>query len=71
MRKLDSNNPKNEQLIKDGESSYIYLTKDRNKAAVFTWQKVPPRYNITRIECPLSYLSNNVIKSPWIQVIKN
>jgi len=65
IRKIGNTDEATEFCRKNDHSSYMYLTKDRNKAAVFTWKECPARIDVRRMECPLSMLSQHISSSHW------
>jgi len=65
IRKPDSKDINTKGFIKNRTQSFLYLTKDRNAAAVFSWKECPVGMSTVRIECPLSLLNLNITKSNW------
>lgn len=51
---------------KSTKSSYVYLTKDKNEAAVWEWSKYPERLQQDRLEVPLSKKMANISKTHWV-----
>lgn len=40
VKRMDSRDGENDELLKTQESSYVYLTRDRSRAAVWTWREL-------------------------------
>lgn len=55
------------EIGKDQNSHYIYLTKNRNEAAVWTWQQWQLRDDdVKRLETPYRWMSKLLAKSQWL-----
>ena len=58
-----------QELDKNEIQSYLYLTKDRSKAAVFTWKQLQanlPSKAISMQETPLRWISHLICNREWI-----
>jgi hypothetical protein len=49
----------------------VYLTRDRNKAAVWSWSRCPNRLDHFRPECPLSRLTVFMTSCNWLHAMKD
>ena len=55
-----------ENLRKNNQSSYLYLTRNKNEAAVWQWHFLPQRGMINKIEVALSKKLLKISREQWI-----
>ena len=65
MRRVDDESDELEELKKDKRSSYLYLTKERNHAAVWTWRQLRESQQ-PKPEVPLSLIQEQISLSNWL-----
>ena len=67
VQRLDQSPKANQKdQSKNDQESYVYLTKNRGEAAVWSWQEVAIRLDTFRAECPLSRLTLFITNFNWL-----